>query len=205
MSRMQIIFSVLLLSFTASNCRADTLPLFSDLPNPPLYTPGTPFTFQITLPDGLNGLSSYKVGLVFDTAVENPPLTVSAAPPSSGYVFPGSTNFTSNSFAGPAPNEVSIQFSDFISPNFILTAPGQDVLANITVNPDISLTGPITVSFTDYTFVSYFTESFDSPAGSVTFDQGTPPPPPVPTPAGWITLSMGALILAGRNRILRRS
>jgi hypothetical protein len=203
MSRMQFVFSVVLLSFTASNTRADTLPLFSDVPA--LYTPGTPFTFQITLPDGLNGLSSYQVGLVFDAAVDSPPLTVSAAQPSSGYVFPGSTGFTSNSFTGPGANEVSLQFSDSINPNIVLTAPGQDVLATITVNPDISLTGSITVSFTDYTTVSYFTEGFDSPQGSVTIDQGAPPPPSVPTPAGWITLSMGVLILAGRNRILRRS
>jgi hypothetical protein len=204
MFRMCFAVALVIAVSTAGTSRADTLPLFNDVPN--IYIPGTPFTFQITLPDSLNGVSSYNIGLVFDAAVVNPALSATAAPPASGYVFPTTTGFTpnpSNSFAGPGPNEVSLSFSDSIAPNFVSTMPGQDILATITVNPDISLTGPITVSFTGDTSVSYFTEGFDTPQGSVTIDQGTPPPAPVPTPSGWLSLAIGGLILVGRNRLQR--
>jgi hypothetical protein len=204
MFRMPFVFSIVLISLTAGNCRADILPLFSDVPS--TYIPGTPFTFQIVLPDGLNGVSAYQVGLVFDAQVDSPPLTVSAAPTVPGYIFPTTTNFTSNSFSGPGANEVSLQFSDSVPPaNYIFTMPGQDLLATITVNPDITMTGQITISFTSDTLVTYFTEGFDSTPPSVTIDQGCPPAPSVPAPAGWITLALGSLILIGRNRILKRS
>jgi hypothetical protein len=204
MFRMSFAASLVIAVSTAGTSRADTLPLFSDYPD--TYIPGTPFTLQITLPDGLNGVSNYNIGLVFDAAVVNPPLTATAAPPASGYVFPTTTGFTpnpSNSFTGPGPNEVSLSFSDSIGANFVSTMPGQDIIATITVDPDISLTGSITVSFTGDTTVSYFTEGFDNPEGSVTIGQGTPPPAPVPTPAGWLTLAIGGVILMGRNRLQR--
>src|SRR5579872_3329812 len=205
MIRMPFAIAIVFASLSAGSGRADTLPLFSDVPAQ--YIPGTTFTFQITVPDflndgsQLNGLSKFQVGLVFDASVNNPPLTVSAAPPGSGYVFPGSTNFSSGSFPGPGPNEVSLQFSDSIAPNFIAAMPGQDILATVTVNPDISLTGPIDVSFTSDTLITYFNEGFDQTPGTIEIDQGSPPPPSVPTPASWLSLAIGVVILAGRNRL----
>jgi len=206
MTRMPFVVAAVLVGVITGNARADLLPLFGDVPS--TYIPGTSFTFQIVMPDmlsdgsPLNGLSQFQVGLVFDAAVNNPALGVSASAPSSGYVFPATSGFTSDSFSGPGPNEVSLQFMDSISPNFVTVGPGQDILATVTVSPDASLTGPITVSFTSYTNVTFFSEGFDQTPPSVTIDQGIPP---VPTPAGWLTLSIGSLILIGRNRLLKRS
>lgn len=201
MFRLSFVLSLALVSLTAGSSRADVLPLFTNVPA--VYIPGTTFTFQITVPDGLNGLSNYEVGLIFDATVDNPPLTASAAKPTLGYVFPGTNGFTSSSSTGPGPNEFSVSFSDSIAPNFVSTMTGQDVLATITVNPGIDLTGPITVSFSGDTSVTYFSEGLDITPGPVVIDQGVPPPPTVPTPAGWISFTLGALILAGRDRLKR--
>jgi hypothetical protein len=200
MLRKPFLFSVVAACLATGTSRADILPLFNDVP--PSYTPGTPFTFQIVLPDGLNGVSSYVVGLVIDVSVNNPPITMTASPPSTGYVFPTTSGFSSNSFTGPGPNEVSVTFSDSIS-GVVSTAPGQDVLADITVNPGSALTGPITVSFNSNTLVTYYTEGFDFTPGPIEIPQGQPTPPTVPTPAGWISLTIGVLMLAGRQRLRR--
>jgi hypothetical protein len=205
MPRMPFVLSVAIAFVFSGTGRADTLPLFNNVPAQ--YTPGTPFTFQITLPtmlsDGsaFNGLSNYQVGLVFDAAVNSPALSVSAAPPASGYVFSSTSGFTQGSFAGPGQNEVSLQFSDSIAPNIVTVGPGNDILADITVSTGSTLTGPITVSFTSNTSVTYFNEGIDVTPPAVTIDQGSAPPPSVPTPAGWVTLAIGTCILAIRKRI----
>lgn len=199
MFRMPFAVTVILVGFTAGSSRADVIPLFSDVPA--TYVPGTSFTFLVTVPE-VNGLSNYNVDLIFDAAVNSPNLTVSAAPSPNEYVFPTSSGFSTSSFTGPGPNEVSVQFSDSILPNYVTTVTGvNDVLGVITVNPGSDLTGPITVSFDPSTFVNYFSEGNDTPDNSVTIDQGTAPPAPVPTPAAWMSMAIGALVLLGRERV----
>ena len=202
MFRMSFALSLVILILAAGTSRADTLPLFTDVPE--FYTPGTPFSFQITLPDGLNGLSKYNIGIVFDASVDSPILSASAAPPALGYVFPTTTRFTPNpsqSSPGPGSNEISLFFSDSLSRGFVSTMPGQDILAIVTVDPDISLTGDLTISFTDDTSVTYFSEGFDSPENSVTIGQNPAPAPSVPTPSGWLSLAIGGLIAVGLFRL----
>ncbi|HEV3440441.1 MAG TPA: hypothetical protein VG122_24010, partial [Gemmata sp.] len=110
----------------------------------------------------------------------------------------------SSSFTGPGPNEVSVLFSDSaITP--VTTVTGvNDVLGVVTVSPGSDLTGPITISFDSSSGVNYFSEGLDTLPGPVTVDQGMPPPPTVPTPAGWLSMAIGALILAGRERLKKR-
>jgi hypothetical protein len=201
MSRMPFAVAVTFAALTVGTSRADTLPLFSDVPA--TYIPGTPFSFSVIVPE-VNGVSNFNVGLVFDTAVTSPDITAVAIP-SSTYVFPSPSWSSSNSFTGPGDNEISLQFSDSILPSFVSTVTGvNDTLGLVTVSPGSDLTGPITVSFNANTFVNYFTEGFDSPQGSVTIDQGVPPPPTVPTPAAWLSMAIGTLILAGRERFKKR-
>jgi hypothetical protein len=197
MLRMSIALSLSLVAWNTGTCRADTLPLFSDVPGS--YTPGMPFSFEITLPDGLNGLSTYNIGIVFDASVFNPKLSASANPPTSGYVFPTATGFAPNpsqSSPGPGFNEISLSFSDS-SPTSVSTSSSNNILAVVTVNPGISLTGDLTISFTDDTSVTYFSEGFDSPEDSVTISQKPTPAPSVPAPPGWLSLAIGGLMAVG--------
>jgi hypothetical protein len=201
MIRMPFAVAVTFAALTAGTSRADTIPLFSDVPA--AYIPGTPFTFQIIVPE-INGLSNFNVNLIFDTGVTSPDITATAAPSPSEYVFSSSSGFSSDPFTGPGPNEVSVQFADSILPNTVSTVTGvNDVLGVVTVYPGSDLTGPITVSFDPSTFVNYFSEGFDTPQNPVTIDQGTPPPASVPSPAGWLSMAIGTLILAGRERLKR--
>jgi hypothetical protein len=201
MIRMPFAVAVTLAALTAGTSRADTLPLFSEVPA--TYIPGSAFTFQIVVPE-INGLSAFNVDLIFDATVNSPDLNVSAAASMTEYVFTTTSTFSSNSFTGPGLNEVSVQFSDSTL-NPVSTVTGvNDVLGIVTVSPGADLTGPITISFDASTFVDYFSEGFDNLPGSVTVDQGTPPPPAVPTPAAWLSMAIGVLILAGRERLKKR-
>jgi len=202
MLRMPFAVAVAFAALTAGTSRADVIPLFNDVPA--TYIPGTPFTFQIIVPE-VNGLNSFNVDLIFDTAVTSPDITVSAAPLASQYVFPTTSGFTTSSFTGPGPNEVSVLFSDSaITP--VTTVTGvNDLLGVVTVSPGADLTGPITISFDSSSGVNYFTEGFDVLPDPVTVDQGMPPPPTVPTPAGWLSMAIGVLILGGRERLKKRN
>jgi hypothetical protein len=201
MMRMPFVCAVMLALLGAGSCKADILPLFSDVPT--TYVPGTAFTFQITLP-AINGLTAYNVDLIFDAAVNTPDLSVSAAAPSSEYVFTTTGNFSSNSFSGPGLNEVSVQFNDSTSNPVSVVTGVNDVLGIVTVNPGSDLTGPITVSFDSSTSVDYFSEGRDNTPDPVTIDQGQPPAPPVPTPAGLVTMAIGFFMLAARQQVKRR-
>ncbi len=203
MIRMPFAVAAIIAAWTAGTGRADILPLFTDVPT--TYVPGTSFTFQITVPE-INGLSNFNVDLVFDAAVNNPDLTASAAASTTEYVFTTTSGFSSNSFSGPGPNEVSVQFSDSILPNVVSTVSGvNDSLGVVTVTPGTDLTGSITISFDQSTFVNYFSEGNDTTPGAITIDQGTPPPVPMPAPAGIVSLAIGTLILVGRERLRKRT
>lgn len=189
--------AALLLGVASS--RADTLPLIGI---PAGYMPGTAISFDITAP-GLNGLTDYTLAFTVAAGPTSgpPDLTISAAPPTSGYPFPDSTNFftEADSLGG---NRISFLIEDASSGSAVNTTLGvSDRLAVVTLLPGAALTGPITVTFTDNEFDTSRDVGFDLPA---TFTiNPLPPAATVPAPPAWILLGLGALSLAARQRTTR--
>ena len=202
MFKNSLVMTLVFAAVSAKPALADTLPLISGAPS--TYTPGTPFSFEITVPQ-INGLSSFNVNLLFNATSQN--LAASATPNSSSYVFTTTSGFTPNpalSSAGPGPTQISLEFGDSTSTPVNTTTGVNDVLGVVTVNPAANLTGPITVSFNVGTNVNYFSEGFDFPGGPVTIAQGSPPPASVPAPTGLVSLAIGAFVLAVWIRLNRR-
>lgn len=200
----RMVFAALIvLGFTAASARADTLPLILDTPG--TYQPGTPFTFEIRTP-GLVDFTAYTIELVFDTTVPNPDLTLSAAPDAGQYPFPSLSNFQTGITANPG--SLSLTLTDSTAPPGALTVAGtNDLIAIITVTPGPSFTGPITISVNPDT-LSFDINSEAIPTitvpDAITVEQGAAPPEAVPTPAAWLTLSLGGLVLAARRRVIQR-
>jgi hypothetical protein len=211
MRKLPLAVAVVLVLAFAAQAPADIAPQFSTVDPPPMfYTPGQAFSFQVIVP-AVNGLSSYGVGIIFDTTpYSNPNLTVSVSP-TSNYVFgPTSSNQNPSTFSA-GPNAVEFTFSDSIAPSFVNTTTGvNDVLGQITVTPGSDLTVPINIYFdqgTDpqgnpITYANYFYETppvIDPTVYTVNPLQA--PPAVTPTPTAWLTLAIGAAILASRGRL----
>jgi hypothetical protein len=203
MNRTALWLAAMLAAATTQTARADTVPQLLNVPAS--YTPGNPFTFEVIAPGGENGFSAFNLDMTFSTNNVNPDLTLSASSATSQYVFSGysTTGFTSSS------TSTSLTASDSLTnpgTDMITTQTGvNDVLAVVTVSPGTSFTGPITVSFAGDTSVTYFTEGFDFPQGPVTIVQGAEVAAPVPTPAAWISMTIGGLILAARRQMQRKA
>ncbi|HXD85823.1 MAG TPA: hypothetical protein VN641_04975 [Urbifossiella sp.] len=198
MPRAAILTSLVLLA-VARPSRADTLPLIG---LPTGYTPGVAVTFDITAP-GLNGLTDYTLAFtVMSGPTSAPPdLTISAAPPATGYPFPDASNFfTETDSLGQ--NQLSFIIQDASSASGVNTVLGlSDRLAVVTIAPGATLSGPITVTFTDNTFDASRDVSFPLPAAFVIAE--LPPTTAVPAPPAWLLLGVGGLCLAGRQRLRR--
>jgi hypothetical protein len=173
--------------------RADTLPMLDDVPGSD--TPGTPFTFNITLPL-LTDFTGYTVELGFTASSQG--LTPSATP-ASPYPFGSTAGFTSSVEANGS--EVHMFFSDATSPG-VVTSPG-DTLASVTVQTDPSLRGPITLEIGPATDVQHNMEdpNYRAPE-ALTIAQGEPVQG-VPAPAGVMLVGIGGLVLAARRRLAR--
>lgn len=192
------------LGLCTSSSRAETLPLILDTPAE--YLPGTPFTFEVRAP-GVVDFTAYSIELVFETGPGNPPLLLSAAPVAGQYPFPTLSNFQAvpGSFAG----STTLTLTDSTAPPGVLTTPGtNDLIAVVSVTPGAGFTGSITISVNPSTLSfdlnSEATPSIEAPE-PITVTQGTPPPQAVPTPAAWLSLGIGGLLLAARRRVLRKT
>jgi hypothetical protein len=183
-----------LCGLSAAPARADTLPMFDGAPDS--YVPGTPFTFNVTLPL-LTDFTSYTVELVFTAS--GPGLSPSVSP-ASPYPFGSAAGFTSSVEANGS--EVHLLFSDSTSTG-VVTSPG-DALATVTVQTDPSLRGDITIEVGPATDFQHNQEdpNYRAP-GAVTVAQGEPVSS-VPAPAGAVLLGVGGLMLAARRRFVRR-
>ncbi|HEY2911659.1 MAG TPA: hypothetical protein VGI99_15510 [Gemmataceae bacterium] len=198
MPRAAILTALAIMAF-ARPARADTLPLIG---LPTGYTPGVAVTFDLTAP-GLNGLTDYSLAFtVMSGPTTAPPdLTISAAPPATGYLFPDASNFfTETDSLGQ--NQLSFIIQDTSSVGGVSTVLGvNDRLAIVTLAPGATLSGPITVTFTDNTFDTSRDVSFPLPAAFVIAE--LPPTTAVPGPPAWLLLGLGGLCLAGRQRLRR--
>jgi hypothetical protein len=205
-----------LVAWCSGTARADTLPLASPLPA--TYTPGTSFSFTISVPQ-LQNFVGYTLNLVFTTSVTDPPLVAfpTVAPPDT-YVFSTSANFSFQFNAQPNSNSVGLTLTDSIAPGTTFTTPGvNDQIATITVVPGAAMTGPITIS------VGNGTAFNGDPPEGVGYDpltnigtvQGPPldggggggggGTSPVPAPPGLVLLGVGGLLFSARARFGRRA
>lgn len=182
----------------ASPARADTLPMFDGVPG--TYAPGTPFTFNVTLPL-VTDFTGYTLELVFTANTASPGLTASAAP-ASPYPFGSTANFTTSTDTPTGTTEFHLLLSDFTSPG-VVASPG-DTLATVTVQTDAALRGDITLEIGPATEFQNNLEIHYSTPGPVVIAQGEPNTSPVPAPAGVILLGVGGLMLAARSRLTRR-
>lgn len=182
--------------------RADGVPIIPVIPTE--YTPGTTVSFEIRVP-GLIDFSAYSMQLVFSTDIDNPDLTVSAAPDLNQYPFPTVANFQSGPGGDFGLNALSLVIADSTSPP-VNTNSGfrPDQLATITLAPGGNMTGPIRVRFEDVT-IQQSDENPQpiNPPAPFIINQAAPQPAAVPAPAGWLLLGIGWLGLAARRRFGR--
>lgn len=189
---------IALVACCAAPARAETLPLITGLPA--TYTPGTPFTFTLSVPP-LPDFNSYSLELVFTTEPINPPLFAEGSAAVANYVFPDAVGFTSTLSTFVDTNQVVLTISDTTAPGVLVTPGTNDQLATITVTPGADLTGPIQLSIGIDSLFSYSTEQGEYP-----FLEGIPPieqsapPAPVPAPAGAVLFALGGLALWARVR-----
>jgi len=204
MSRMTLAL-VALLGCCAGAARADTLPSYSGISNTSTYTPGTSFSFELLVPQ-LGDFTNYTVELILHTQVQNPALKASVTvAPIGNYVFPTNANFHLVPGSDNSLNDVDLAFADSTSPGVITTPGTNDTLATITVTPDASFSGPITISLGAETSFSYDLELGSIPQPRpITITQAAGGTSPVPGPSGMVLLGIGGLLLAGRGRLLKR-
>jgi hypothetical protein len=199
MKRMSLA-AALFVALSAGPGRADTVPQLVGVPAE--YTPGTSFTFEVRVP-GVADFAGFSVQLVFETAVLDPDLAVTAAPDPTQYPFPSISGFSATP-TPPDPGGTVYTLTIADSGPGTFTEPGvNDLLAVVTVNPGLGLTGPITISVGSETALLYNMEGrndqFPEP---VVVEQGVPPGP-VPAPPAIVLLGVGALVLAGWTRLNR--
>lgn len=204
MSRMTLAL-VALLGCCAGAARADTLPSYVGISNTSTYTPGTSFSFELLVPQ-LGDFANYTVELIFHTQSPNPALKVSVtAAPIGNYVFPTNTNFHLVPGSDTNLNDVDLAFSDSTSPGVITTPGANDTLATITVTPDASFSGPITIKMGAETSFSYDLELGSIPQPKpITITQAEVGVGSVPAPPGVVLLGIGAVLLAARAHLCRR-
>jgi hypothetical protein len=174
---------------------------------PQYYTPGTPFSFTIYVPETLNDFTSFHLVLDLFTSPSQTDLTLTAAPPSSQYVFPSTNTFQPGPGTPPTLSPLTIQ--DTYIPSVTIVPGTNDTIAVVTVNPGLTLTGTIDIHFDSSSILSYINPNSDGippdqlPPDSFVAQNPNPPPPAVPTPAAWLSFTIGGVILLGRNRLLR--
>lgn len=206
--------ALVLTASTAGRGRADSIPNLSGVPA--TYTPGSSFTFDVTVPATLAqppksttelGYAIYSFSVVLDitTTNVNPTITGSAAMPSSGYIFPGSTTFSSST-TGANTSSMQITFSDS-SATPVPTANGNLILGQVTINPGDD--GSITIAFDPTTTVgntaSQEYRNYVYPLGGPATVTEVPGISSVPAPAAWVSLAIGGLVLTARRRLLIRA
>jgi hypothetical protein len=200
---------------TAGPARAETLPLVEGMPS--TYTPGQPFSFTLRVPE-LLGLTAYNLQLKFGTEVTNPPLLVFATPAGPDrYVFGTTERLGFGLETDPNGTEVRFSLIDPLDnlpprePGVDVVAGANDTLGTITVSPGVGLTGPITISIGNTTNFNYLSESgpIDPPGPFVVQQADTGSPPvggnPVPAPPAALLFGIGAVALAARAKLTRRS
>jgi hypothetical protein len=200
MHRLVLALATLVTAASTTPARADTLPLIVGVPLE--YTPGTPFTFELRAP-GLVDFSAYSIELVFETEVDSTGLlTVSADRGSTpDYSFPIGSFQATNSIS---PNGLTqtLLITDS-GPNVNTTANVNDLLALVTVSPAAGFSGSITLSVNpDNLFFAINSEGGPDidPPDNVTIIQALPPVDGVPTPAAWVSMTIGVVILGLRRR-----
>jgi MYXO-CTERM domain-containing protein len=198
----RIALAALALALCATSpARADTLPLLEGVPG--TYSPGTSFTFTVRVPE-LFDLASYSLDLVFATDLTDPPLFASAtvAPTLANggrYVFASNAGFQSTLTTFAGGTDVLLTLAD--SGALANTVPGaNDTLALVTVAPDATFTGPITISLGANTlFDANFESGTPPPFEPITVLQAGGDPNPVPAPPGVALFALGALALLRRR------
>jgi hypothetical protein len=190
----------------SASLRADTAPIFSDLPS--TYVPGTSFTFNVSAPD-LTDLGAYNVELVFQTTV-NPTnlLTITAAPPTNLNLYPFGTldNYLQG---GPfvSGNSIHLTLSDFTlsDPGVTTVAGVNDLLAQVTVMPGAGLTGPISISVApdSLQFDTLDGDPIPSNPPGAAFVSQSGGATPVPTPPALFLMGSVLWGLSSKNSVAR--
>lgn len=200
MNRLILSLTALATLSTATPSRADTLPLIVGLPTE--YTPGTPFTFELRAP-GLVDFSAFSLQLLFETQVDSTStLTVSATRGvTPEYAFPlGSFQANTTIENGGFLHRLAISDT---GPLVNTTANVNDLLAVVTVSPSVGFSGPIQLSVDGGSLMflvnTEVTPEIIPPENIPAINQA-PPTNGVPTPAAWLSMTLGLAILGLRRR-----
>jgi MYXO-CTERM domain-containing protein len=200
------------LAASAVPARADTLPLFVDPatgnPFPPgEYTPGTPFTFDLTAP-GLIGFTGFNLDLIVSTENTDPatdqiPLSVQVSIPD-GFAFGPTGTLAANQDALTGTPQLTVSLTGGTAGSGVDTTGGNAAaLARITVTPGADYRGPITFSIgaAQFQAITEGGPSIDSPDPvSVIVPDAGGPTTPVPGPGGLALMGLGGLAVAARRR-----
>ena len=193
-----------ILAFWAAPARADTLPLILD--TPASYVQGTPFTVDVRLPGAVQ-MTDFSVELLITTAVLNPQLDVTAEAVPGRYVFPSTANFATSQAMVLDSNVRYVDiYTLFPAGPANLIDGANDTLGRITITPGANVTGPIMITVNDSNLI--LTIGGEPPPEiilPVAFIDDATPPSAVPTPAAWMSLAIGGLVLAGRRRMVRQA
>lgn len=198
----RLVLALATLATAAAPSRADTLPLIVGLPTE--YTAGTPFTFELRAP-GLVDFSAYSLELLFQTeSNSSATLSVSATRGvTPDYAFPLGS-FQSNATLENGGTLHRLAISD-TGPSVNTTANVNDLLALVTVSPSSAFTGSIQLSVDGGSLVflinTEVTPEVVPPENIPLITPSAPPTNGVPTPATWVTMSLGLAILGLRRRV----
>jgi hypothetical protein len=169
---------------------------------PKTYTPGTSFSFDLSLP-ALTDFTDYTLNLVFSTNTVDPPLFASSEA-SANYPFATSSGFQSTLSRSSSSSQITLTIADSTSSGVTVTPGSNDALAHVTVTPGADMTGPIHLSVGVGTVFHYNSEdfSYDFPTNipAITEADVGSPPTAVPAPPGALLLGFGVLILGLRAR-----
>jgi len=187
---------------SATTARADILPQFVEVPA--TYSPGVPFSFEVRLPD-VSDFSSYSIEIVFEAGVTDPEILAFATTDPAQYPYPSTAGFTSSFFAPAGNPQVFLTISDSTSPGVETFSNVNDLLATVTVLPSPRMVGAILLfvgANTEITINQERTPNITYPAPLVIDQAEAPPVTPVPTPAAWISLSIGVALTLARGRLI---
>jgi hypothetical protein len=201
MHRLVLALAALVTAASTTPVRADPLPLIVGLPTE--YTPGTPFTFELRAP-GVVDFTAYSMELIFQTQVDSTSLlTVSATRGvTPEYSFPLGS-FQANTTIAPGGLTQNLLISD-TGPAVNTTANVNDLLAIVTVSPSAGFTGSIQLSINPDTLVFLINNEggpdISPPTNIPIINQAPTPVNGVPTPAAWVSMTIGLAILGMRRR-----
>jgi len=185
----------------AAPARADTLPLIFDAPA--TYTQGMPFTVDVRLPGAVD-MIGFHVQVIISTLVLNPILDITAEAVPGRYVFPSIANFDWSQSSVLDSNVRYVDIFTTMDAGPVNTVNGaNDMLGRITITPGANVSGQIMFTVDDGSLVLSIggepRPDIELPVAFV--DDATPAA--VPTPAAWLSLAIGGLVLATRRRIMR--